>query len=191
MTEEEIRAATIGQPQLHNSTIDLADYDPSWPELFKREADRIVKALRDKATAIEHVGSTSVPGLAAKPVIDILLAVADSTYEDAYVPPLESVGYVLKLREPEWHEHRLLKRDVPQVNLHVFSVGSTEIERMLSFRDRLRSNEVDRELYERAKRTLARRKWRYVQNYADAKRAVIEEILARARSDTSHRSLDA
>jgi GrpB-like predicted nucleotidyltransferase (UPF0157 family) len=109
------------------------------------------------------------------------LVVADTRDEEAYVPALEAAGYVLWIREPEWFEHRLFKGPDTNVNLHVYSVGCPEIERYLLFRDRLRSNQADLELYLRAKRELAARTWKYVQNYADAKTAVVEEIIARAR----------
>ena len=172
------------QPQaLHNAPITLADPDPGWPGQFAREAARIRSALRLPAVAVEHVGSTSVPGLAAKPIIDIALVVSDSRDEAAYVPDLEAAGYLLHIREPDWHEHRLLKRDQPPVNLHVFSAGSPEVARMLLFRDRLRSRPDERELYERTKRELAGRQWTYVQDYADAKSSVVEQILARAKGN--------
>ena len=129
----------------------------------------------------EHVGSTSVPSLAAKPIVDVLLVVADSADESAYVPPLESAGYRLHIREPHWHEHRLFKGPDTPVNLHVFSSGCPEIERMLLFRDWLRDHADDRELYEQTKRALAQREWKSGQDYADAKTPVVEEILTRAR----------
>lgn len=170
----------IGELQPLSGPIHLADYDPDWPRLFRRESDRIRATLGDHALQIEHIGSTAVPGLAAKPIIDILLVVADSADEQAYVAPLEAAGYVLRIREPDWHEHRVLKGPDTNVNLHVFSQGSPEIERMLAFRDRLRSNEPDRLHYERSKRELTERNWKYVQDYADAKTQVVEEIIARA-----------
>ena len=180
MTEEQMRAAVVGELETHEGQIFLADYDPEWPRLFEREAERIRGALGDKALLIEHVGSTSVPGLAAKPVIDIVLVVADSSDEESYVPPLEAAGYVLRVREPELDEHRMFRGPDTRMHLHVFSQGCAEIGRMLRFRNRLRENESDRELYERVKRDLAQREWKYVQNYADAKSDVVEEILARA-----------
>ena len=158
----------------------LAEYDPEWPKRFDREAAKIRAALGERALQLEHVGSTSVPGLAAKPVIDLLLVVADSADEDAYVPALEAVGYVLRVREPEWQEHRLLKTPQADVNVHVFAPGAREAKRLLAFRDHLRGNDADRELYERTKRELAQRTWKYTQNYADAKTDVVEEILSRA-----------
>jgi GrpB-like predicted nucleotidyltransferase (UPF0157 family) len=181
--EEQMRAVTVGPLIPLTGLIELAEYDPMWPQLFAREKERIQAALGDRILVIEHVGSTSVPGLAAKPRIDVLLVVASSVDEPAYVPPLEAAGYVLRIREPEWHEHRVFKGPDTDVNLHVFSSGSPEIERMLLFRDRLRSNISDRQLYEQTKRALAQKHWKYTQNYADAKTKVVEEILARATHD--------
>lgn len=161
--------------------VHLAEADPAWAEQYAREGARIRAALGPRALLVEHVGSTSVPGLAAKPLIDIVLAVAASGDEPAYLPDLELIGFRLKLREPGWHEHRVLTRDHPRVQVHVFTMGSAEIDRMLVFRDRLRRHPDERELYERTKRELAARHWTYVQDYADAKSAVIEEILASAK----------
>jgi GrpB-like predicted nucleotidyltransferase (UPF0157 family) len=139
-------------------------------------------ALGKRAVRIEHVGSTSVPGLVAKPIIDIVLEVRDSADEAAYVGDLEASGYVLRIREPDWFEHRLFKTAGQDVNLHVFSAGCSGTERMVGFRDWLRANAADRELYVRAKRELAALDWRYMQQYADAKTDVVEQIMARAMS---------
>ena len=181
-TEEEMRAATIGPLQPLNGPVLIVDYDPEWPHQFDAEAAKIRAALGERALLLEHVGSTSVPGLAAKPILDIVLVVGDTRDEAAYVPPLEAVGYVLRNREPTWYEHRVLKGVDPAVNLHVFPAGCEETERMLLMRDWLRAHQDDRELYERTKRALARRTWKYTQNYADAKTTVVQEILARARA---------
>jgi GrpB-like predicted nucleotidyltransferase (UPF0157 family) len=183
-SEEELLASRVGDAPPASGPVVLFDYDPEWPRLFAREADRIHDALGDRALQVEHVGSTSIAGLAAKPIIDIVLVVADPADEAAYVPALESAGYVLRVREPDWHQHRLLKGPDANVNVHVFSPGCVEIERMLLFRDWLRRNPADRELYERTKRDLAQREWKYVQHYADAKSDVVEEIIARARAAT-------
>ena len=180
MTEEEIRAANVGPPIILEGPVRLAHYDPAWPGLFAREAGRIAGVLGDAVVELWHVGSTSVRGLAAKPIIDIVLAVADSADEEAYVPALEAAGYRLRIREPGWYEHRLFKGPDTDVNLHVLTRGCPEIERMVRFRDRLRAHPGDRARYEAAKRELAARTWRHVQNYADAKTAVVEAILARA-----------
>jgi GrpB-like predicted nucleotidyltransferase (UPF0157 family) len=161
-------------------SIKSVEPDPAWPAQFEVLAARIRSAMGNRALAVEHVGSTSVPGLAAKPIIDIVLAVPDSADEPAYVPDLEAAGYVLRIREPDWHEHRMLRRRDPAVQVHVFTAGSPEIDRMLAFRDRLRTVPEDRQRYEASKRELAARRWRYVQDYADAKSSVVEEIIARA-----------
>lgn len=133
------------------------------------------------------MGSTSVPGLSAKPFVDIVLEVASSADEPAYVPKLEAAGYVLRIREPKWHEHRLFTSPHDEIKLHVFGSDCSEIRRMIEFRDRLRDNAADRELYARTKRELAQRRWRYVQDYADAKSEVVEAILARAATDNVYR----
>jgi GrpB-like predicted nucleotidyltransferase (UPF0157 family) len=182
-SEEQMRAAHVGGVmRVHNAPIQLMDYDAEWPALFIREAERVRATLGARVLMLEHVGSTSVPGLAAKPIIDMILAVADSSDEPAYVPAMESAGYVLHIREPEWHQHRLFKGPDTTINLHVYSFGCPEIDKMLMFRDWLRANDADRGLYERTKRELAQQTWKYVQNYADAKTSVVEEIVARARA---------
>jgi GrpB-like predicted nucleotidyltransferase (UPF0157 family) len=158
----------------------IVDYDRGWPALFANEAARISGVLGERALRIEHVGSTSVPGLAAKPVIDVVLAVADSRDEDSYVPQLETCGYTLRIREKDWFEHRLFHGPDAPVNLHVFSAGCEEIERMLRFRDWLRANTADRDLYALTKRQLAARDWPTVQHYADAKTEIVADILSRA-----------
>jgi GrpB-like predicted nucleotidyltransferase (UPF0157 family) len=180
VSDQELQKAMVGELKPHNAPIVLVEYDPEWPRLFDREADRIRTVLGEKALRVEHVGSTSVPGLVAKPIIDVLLVVPDSGDEGSYVPAMEAAGYVLRIREPDWFEHRLFKGPDTNINLHVFSTGATEIERMLRFRDRLRASDADRDHYARTKRELSRRTWRHVQHYADAKSQVVEEIISRA-----------
>jgi GrpB-like predicted nucleotidyltransferase (UPF0157 family) len=181
--DEYMAAVTVGARRRVDGPIVLADYDPSWPVLYEREAARIRDVLSQRVILLEHVGSTSVPGLPAKPIIDILLAVPDSADESAYVPPMEAAGYAVRIREPDWHEHRVFKGPDTDINLHTFSAGSTEIERMLTFRDRLRTHDEERDLYLATKRALAARHWVYVQDYADAKGEVVEAIIARALAE--------
>ena len=178
--EAALRAAWVTEPPRLAGPVVVADYDPAWPALFEREAGRLRNVLGAEILLLEHVGSTSVPGLAAKPVIDILLVVADPADEGRYLPPLEQAGYRLVIREPGWHEHRALKGPDTDINLHVHGPASPEIERHLRFRDHLRADDADRELYQRTKRELAARPWTYIQQYADAKSAVVEEILSRS-----------
>ena len=107
-----------------------------------------------------------MPQLPAKPVIDIVLEVPDSAAEPAYAPDLEAAGYVARIREPDWFEHRLFRNLGGGVNLHVFSAGCPETERMIQFRDWFRRHRDDRELYARTKHELAARRWTYMQQYA-------------------------
>jgi GrpB-like predicted nucleotidyltransferase (UPF0157 family) len=180
--DEELARVLIGGPRPLTGPIEIREYDPSWPDLYEREEARIRSVLGERVIRIEHVGSTSVPDLPAKPIIDIVLEVPDSADEPAYVPELEAAGYILRAREPEWFEHRFFKGPDTEVNLHVFSAGCTEVEQMLLFRDWLRATAADRDLYARAKRELAARDWKYMQQYADAKTAVVHEIVTRARA---------
>lgn len=174
---DELEQRRIGGPMPLNRAIELREYDPAWPERYAEHAARLREALGERLIRVEHVGSTSVPGLAAKPIIDITLEVADTTAEAAYVDALEAAGYVLRIREPEWFEHRFFRTPDGTVQLHVFSAGCPETDRMLAFRDHLRGSPGDRDLYARTKRELAARPWKYMQQYADAKTAVVSEIL--------------
>jgi GrpB-like predicted nucleotidyltransferase (UPF0157 family) len=181
--EERLREVIIGE--IEPQSIVVADYDPAWPERFRREEARIRSSLGEAALSVEHIGSTSVPGLAAKPIVDILLVVEDSGDEPSYLPALEAAGYVLRVREPDFDEHRMFRTPEKDVHLHVFSAGSPEIERYLLLRDHLRENQEDRELYARTKRELASRDWPSMQHYAEAKTEVIEGIIARAATRRS------
>lgn len=181
-SDKELQKVTVGEMKPHNAQITLKDYDPHWPVLFEREAKRIHSILGNKALQVEHVGSTSVPGLCAKPIIDMLLVVTDSGDEASYVPDLEGAGYTLRIREPEWFEHRLFKGPDTEINLHVYSKDVSEVDTMLRFRNWLRTNESDRDNYANAKRNLAQREWKHVQHYADAKSTIVQEIMERANA---------
>jgi GrpB-like predicted nucleotidyltransferase (UPF0157 family) len=123
---------------------------------------------------VEHVGSTSVPGLAAKPIVDILVTVVDVTNEDDYVPPLEAAGYVVRVRHPE---RRMLRTPTLDVHVHVCSEGSQDARDLIAFRDRLRASTDDRTAYATAKADLAQREWPTMNHYAEAKSKIIRQIL--------------
>ena len=165
--------------------VEVVPYDPAWPGLYAHEAHRLREALGEAALGVDHVGSTAVPGLAAKAVIDIHLVVANSADESAYARLLEQLGYLLIHREPDWFEHRMFRLSQPMVNLHLFSAGCPEHDRCRAFRDWLRSNDADRELYSATKLSLAARNWSSVQDYADAKTEVVTAIMARAEAGMS------
>lgn len=155
--------------------------DPTWPEQAARLVATVRAALGPQMVSLEHVGSTSVPGLPAKPIIDLLLVVPDPGDEDAFVPALEQQGFVLTVREPWWHGHRLLRHGQPRTNLHVFERDSAEAERMLMFRDWLRGHPEDRELYATAKRAAAAaaaEAGEHVMQYNARKQTVVREIYA-------------
>jgi GrpB-like predicted nucleotidyltransferase (UPF0157 family) len=154
----------------------IVDYDSSWPARYQLERDRVRRALGVSALRIEHIGSTAVPGLAAKPIVDLLVAVADPNDESATVSALEAAGYELRVREPG---HRMFRTPGRDVHVHVWGDSDPEVTRHLMFRDRLRRSPADRDAYERLKRELAAREWADMNEYADAKAALIQEILAR------------
>jgi len=160
--------------------ITIVDYDPKWPTKFETQARIIANALGPSALRIEHIGSTSVPDLAAKPIIDILVVVQDSADESTYLPQLESAGYVLRVREPDWNEHRMLRTPEKDVHIHIYSTGCPEIQRNLTLRDRLRQNIDERRRYEQVKRELAKNDWSDMDAYARAKSEVIESVIAAA-----------
>ena len=156
----------------------LVDHDPEWSTTYAEHERRILAALGAVAVQVEHIGSTSVPGLAAKPIIDVLVTVEDITAEEDYLVPLLEAGYVLRVREPG---HRLVRTPARDVNVHVMRAGDPLAADYLVFRDRLRSDPDDRILYEGTKRVLVEQDWPDTNAYADAKTDVVAEILARAR----------
>ncbi len=155
----------------------VVDYDAGWPRRFEHERARIANALGDRALAIEHIGSTAVPGLAAKPIVDLLVIVEDPDDEPAFGPALIDAGYELRVREPG---HRMFRTPAHDAHVHVRAPGDPEIDRHLAFRDHLRNSPADRNRYARLKRALAARTWTDMNHYADAKGPLIEEILAAA-----------
>jgi GrpB-like predicted nucleotidyltransferase (UPF0157 family) len=170
---DELEAVLIGGREPVD--IVIAAYDPAWPARFAAERERIASALGATARSIEHIGSTAVPGLAAKPIVDVLVEVADPDAEAAYVPALEAAGYEPRVREPG---HRMFRTSARDVHVHVWASGSAEVRDYLLLRDRLRADPRDRERYEQVKRSLARGRWADMNHYADAKSAVIAEIKA-------------
>ena len=162
--------------------IEVTNRDPAWPRQCDHLAGRIRQALGWRVLQLEHVGSTSVPGLAAKPVIDIDLTVADPGREKDYVPVLEPIGFRLTIREPWWYGHRALVTDEPRCNLHVFGFDSPEPVKHRIFRDWLRGNPGERDRYAAAKRQAAsgaNAAGEHVMQYNARKQQVIREIYHR------------
>lgn len=155
----------------------IIDYDPAWPARFELERDRVRRALGPVALRIEHIGSTAVPGLGAKPIVDLLVVVEDPDDDATLVPPMEAAGYELRVREPA---HRMFRTPERDVHVHFWRNGTPDVERQLRFRDRLRESAEDRRAYEQLKRELASREWADMNHYADAKGELIDAILAGA-----------
>ena len=159
----------------------VVPYRREWPEMYGRHRARIAAALGAGAAGIDHIGSTAVTGLAAKPIVDILLVVADSADEETYLPAMERAGYVLRVREPGFEEHRMFRTPERDVHVHVLSAGSPEIERYLRLRDALCAAPFLRARYQALKQHLAAQDWQDVNAYAQAKSGMIETIIQWSR----------
>ncbi len=170
---------------IEKRAIVVVDYDPTWPHRFDLERDKIDHALGNASHRVDHVGSTAVPGLAAKPLIDIQLSVSDVDYERSYLPALERAGYILRVREPG---HRMVRTPALDVHVHVCSLGSDWERRHLLLRNWLRESESDRRRYAKVKAALATQDWHSMNHYADAKTSIIEEITARAEEWSAKRA---
>jgi GrpB-like predicted nucleotidyltransferase (UPF0157 family) len=177
---EQAAVGLVGEPpRFLDSAVLIVDYDPAWADRFTAAASLLRQRLDRLVVAVEHVGSTAVPGLAAKPIVDVDLLMEDTEDESRYVPALEGLGYRLLLREPWWHGHRMLISSEEDVNLHVWPRGAPEPVRHRLFRDWLRSHADDRHLYEMTKRRLAQQTTTAPSEYSLAKNTVIDEIYAR------------
>jgi GrpB-like predicted nucleotidyltransferase (UPF0157 family) len=169
-------AVFIGGPE--KRAIVIEDYDAAWPARFEQVKASLAEALGPRALRIEHFGSTAVPGLGAKGIIDVLVGVEDVDDEAAYGPALESHGFAIRVRQPG---HRMYRNPEQDVHAHVFTDDSEAARIRLLFRDWLRHDDADRRLYEDTKRELARQEWEATNDYSDAKGPVVVEILTRAQ----------
>ena len=167
-------AVFIGGPEKRDIVIE--DYDPAWTARFEQVDAALRQALPD-ARRIEHFGSTAVPGLGAKGIVDVMVTVDDADDEPAYGPALERHGLHIRLRQPG---HRMYRTPDQDVHIHIFTEGSEAARIRLLFRDWLRHDDADRRLYEETKRELARQEWEATNDYSDAKGDVVAEILTRA-----------
>jgi putative glutamine amidotransferase len=165
----------------------ISAYDPAWPARYDEESARIRTALGDQVTGLEHVGSTSVPGLGAKPVVDIQVSVRSMVPRSAYVDPLVALGYRWVV-DPWSDEHEYFSRNEDAeraFHIHVCAAGSEWERRHIAFRDWLRDHPDDAAAYERLKRDLAERHPRDIFTYVDGKTEFIREIEAQAVRDRS------
>ena len=165
--------------------LELHDYDERWVGLYLDHRRRILDALAAANVGVEHIGSTSVPGLAAKPIIDIVVTVDDITAEEDYLVPVLAAGYELRVREPG---HRLVRTPDRDVHVHIYETNAQAVTDYLLLRDRLRDDADDRALYARTKRELISQGFDDMNAYSDAKTEVIAAIVARASAAASHRA---
>ncbi len=185
VTPEELARAKVGDATPW--PVQVVAPDPGWPAAYEQVRAGLVTALGDRALAVAHVGSTSVRGLWAKPIIDIDLTVADSADEHAWLPDLEAAGFVLHFREPEWEEHRLLKHHEPKANVHVFSPGAIEPLRHLAFTSWLSEHPGDLAMYADLKRQLAAQGPGEPGDYTNAKAALVYDLYERIfAADPAH-----
>ncbi|MET8263694.1 GrpB family protein [Micromonospora arida] len=182
-TPEQVDAGLVGEPPRTWESVVIEEYDPAWAQRFIAVRSSLTEALGGLIIGVEHVGSTAVPGLAAKPVIDVDLVIEDTADEATYLAAVERLGYRLVLREPWWHGHRMLLSPAEDVNLHVWPQGAPEPVRHRLFRDWLRAHPHDRERYAATKRRLARDTAHRPRDYSLAKNDVIDEIYARIFAD--------
>lgn len=184
-TDEEIAQARVA-PAVP-TRVEVVAPDPGWVDDYQCVRSQVLDALGARVLAVEHVGSTSVPGLWAKPVIDVDLTVADSSDEASYLPDLEAVDFVLTVREPGWEQHRCLRGRAPFANVHVWSPGSVEAQRHVVFRDWLLEHEDDRAAYGNLKARLADQGFTDVMHYNNAKGGLIYDIYERIfTADPAH-----
>lgn len=170
-----------------SSAVMIVDYDPQWPILYEEEKARILGVIGHKVVAIEHIGSTAVPGLGAKPIIDIMVAVRHLSEAEQCIEPLQSVGYEYVPEHEDFiPERRYFRKGHPETHRHLHIVEPTSDfwERHLFFRDYLRAHpKVARQYYE-LKRQLATKSGSDRQTYTDAKTPFIESVITRARAGT-------
>jgi GrpB-like predicted nucleotidyltransferase (UPF0157 family) len=173
----------------------IVDYDPRWPAMYQEEKDRVLGAIGHLVVAIEHIGSTAVPGLGAKPIIDIMTAVPSLADAPACVEPLERIGYeYIPEYEADFPERRYFRKRPVRVDthhLHMVEQDSGFWERHILFRDDLRVHPETAHEYERLKRELAAQFGSDRDGYTDAKTSFIESVVAQARAGKtigSHRA---
>jgi len=165
----------------------IVEYDPQWPTLYEEEKDRILAVVGRVIVAVEHIGSTAVPGLGAKPIIDIMAAVPHLADAEQCIEPLETIGYEYV---PEYNdiipERRYFHKGPPEGrthHLHIVELTSEFWERHLLFRDFLRTHPEEAQQYDLLKKELAVRFRSNREAYTDAKTSFIESVVAKAQAE--------
>jgi GrpB-like predicted nucleotidyltransferase (UPF0157 family) len=178
LTEGQLQSISVGQRDTRRSAIELVPNDPAWAGHFARLSRDIRSALGSRLIAVEHVGSTAIPGLPAKPIIDIDATIYNPADESGYRDVLEGLGFALTIREPEWHQHRMFKLSDPRTNLHIYADNCSLPMRDVAFRDLLRNDRQAALAYSELKRELSSQEWSSSQHYAEGKSELIIDLLS-------------
>jgi GrpB-like predicted nucleotidyltransferase (UPF0157 family) len=165
------------------SRVEVVPHDPRWRDAFEAEAQRVAAALGGNVVAVHHIGSTAIPNIHAKPVVDLLVEVADVTEVDGRGPAMESLGYEV-MGEYGIHGRRYFRKDNEEGtrthNVHAFKAGSAEVWRHLAFRDYMIAHPVEARSYSELKRKLAEEHPQSMDEYMDGKDGFIKEMDMRA-----------
>jgi len=160
--------------------IDIVEYSPEWAQLFQEEKAALYAALQPAKVIIEHVGSTAVPGLAAKPIIDLMIGLPDFAIANSLVPPIIGLGYdYVAEYEAVMPERRYFQKNYDNKrthHIHMVEIGSEFWQRLLLFRDYLRTNASTMQEYASLKKSLATREWQDMNEYAEAKTDFIKHM---------------
>lgn len=174
--------------------VSVVEYRPHWRQMFEDEKRRILTALGEAEALVEHIGSTAIEGLAAKPVIDIMIGLPDFSLADRLVTGIEALGYeYFKKYEDEMPFRRYFARDSNgkrSHQIHMVEIGGEFWKRHLFFRDYLRRNPEAAKEYAALKKRLAEREWENVNEYADAKTEFIKSIERKAGGQESGRNTE-
>jgi GrpB-like predicted nucleotidyltransferase (UPF0157 family) len=177
--------------QVANTPVVIADYDPHWPEMYEEERARIIDAIGTWLVDIQHVGSTSVPGMAAKPVVDIMPGVRTLDDDREFIGPMEALGYnFLPVDEDDIPERRYFRRGDPRLfHVHIAEIGGEFWNKHLAFRDYLRAHPDTAAEYATLKRRLAAEYGSDRLGYTNAKSEFILGIEEKAAAAPSPSSL--
>lgn len=163
--------------------VEVVPHDPRWRDAFEAEAKRVAAALGENVVAVHHIGSTAIPDIYAKPVVDLLVEVRDVAGVDGRSPAMEALGYEV-MGEFGIHGRRYFRKDdregIRTHNIHAFEAGSAEVGRHLAFRDYMIAHPGDAQRYSELKRRLAEEHPRSLDAYMDGKDGFIKEMDGRA-----------
>ncbi len=164
--------------------VEVVPYNPKWPKMFEVESKRITDVLGENIVRIHHIGSTAIPNIYAKPIIDLLIEVKYITKVDEQNSQMESLGYEV-MGEFGIIDRRFFRKDnhkgIRTHHVHIFEFGSKQIERHLAFRDYMIAHPEEAQQYSQLKRELAKKYPTNIQKYMDGKDSFVKAIDKKAR----------